>query len=83
VVKFTPGAYHASDNGHPIVHGKDTIAGNVITFKDAPGPNACPTTGKYKFTLKGKTLTFKRIHDSTSSSCIARATVLKHKLTKA
>ena len=82
VVKFTPGAYHVSDNGRAIVHGKDTIAGNVITLKDAPGSNACPVTGKYKFTLKGKTLTFKRIHDSTSSSCIGRATVLKHKFTK-
>ncbi len=83
VIKFTPGAYHVSDNGHPVVHGTDTVAGNVITFKDAPGANACPTTGKYKFTLNGKTLTFKRIHDSTSANCIGRGTVLKHKLTKA
>ena len=83
VIKFTPGAYHVSDNGHPVVHGKDTIAGNVITFKDAPGPGACPTKGKYKFSLKSGTLTFKRIHDSTSSNCIGRASVLKHKFTKA
>jgi hypothetical protein len=83
VVKFTPGAYHVSDNGQAIVHGKDTIVGNVITFKDASGSNSCPTTGKYKFTLKGQTLTFKRIHDSTSSACIGRTTVLQHKFTKA
>jgi hypothetical protein len=82
VIKFTPGAYHVSDNGHAIVHGKNTITGNVITFKDATGPNACPTKGKYKFTLRGKTLTFKRIHDSTSGNCIGRAIVLKHKFTK-
>lgn len=82
VIKFTAGAYHVSDNGHPVVHGKDTIAGHVITFKDSPGPNACPTKGKYKFTLNGTTLTFKRIHDSMSSSCIGRGIVLKQTFTK-
>ncbi len=83
VIRFTPGAYHVTDNGKAIVHGKDTITGKVITLKDAPGPNACPTKGTYRFTLKGKTLTFKRIHDSTSSSCIGRGLVLKHTFTKA
>jgi hypothetical protein len=82
VIKFTKGAYHVTDNGHAVVHGTDTIKGNVITLKDAPGPSACPTKGKYKFTLKGKKLTFKRIHDSTSNNCIGRRVVLKHTFTK-
>ncbi len=54
----------------------------MITFNDAPGPYDCPTNGKYKFMLKGKTLRFKRIHDSTSGICIARVIFLKHKFTK-
>ena len=81
VIKFSHGAYHVSQNGKPIVHGKDKIAGNVITLKDAPGPGACPTKGKYRFTTAGKTLTFKRVHDSTTH-CIGRGVVLSHTFTK-
>ena len=82
-INLRPGAYRVSQNGRAVVHGKDTITGNVITLKDAPGPNACPTQGKYRFSLHGKTLTFKRISDSTSGNCIGRVSVLKHKFTKA
>jgi len=83
VIKFTPGAYHVIDNGRAVVHGKDTIAGNVITLKDAAGPGACPAKGKYRFSLHGTHLTFKRISDSPSANCIGRILVLGHKFTKA
>ncbi|MBV9192834.1 MAG: hypothetical protein JO168_01735 [Solirubrobacterales bacterium] len=83
VINFTPGAYHVTNNGRAIVHGKSAIAGNVITLKDASGSNACSTKGTYRFALRGTTLTFKRIHDSRSSNCIGRVLVLAHKFTKA
>ena len=82
-IKFAPGAYHVSENGRAVVHGKDTITGNVITLKDVPGPASCPTKGKYRFSLHGKPLTFKRISDSTSGNCLGRVIVLKHRCTKA
>ncbi len=82
VIKFTPGAFHVSQNGKAIDRGTDSIKANVITLKDAPGPGACPTKGKYRFSLHGTTLTFKRISDSTSGNCIGRVLVLKHKFTK-
>jgi hypothetical protein len=82
VVKFGHGAYHVSENGKAIVHGKDKIAGDVVTLKDAPGPNACPTKGEYRFTIAGKTLTLTRVHDSTSPSCIGREVVLSHTFTR-
>lgn len=82
VIKYSHGAYHVSQNGKPIVHGKEKIAGDVITLKDAPGPSACPTKGKYRFTIAGNTLTFKRVHDSTTGNCIGRVVVLSHTFTK-
>jgi hypothetical protein len=82
VVTFGRGAYHVTQNGKPIFHGRDTIAGNVITFKDAPGPNACPTQGKYRFTIKGRFLILRRVHDSMTPSCIGRVIVLSSVFTK-
>lgn len=81
-IKFTPGAFHVSQNGKAVVHGKDTVKGNVITFKESPGPQSCPTKGTYRFTLHGPTLNFKRIHDSTSGACAGRVFVLKHTFTR-
>ena len=83
VIKFGHGVYHVSQNGKAVVHGRDKIVGNVITLKDAPGPSACPTAGKYRFRIAGKTLTFKRVHDSTTGNCIGRVVVLSsHTFTK-
>lgn len=82
IIKFGAGTYQTFENGHRLTHGTNTIKGNVITFNTAPGPYACPTQGKYRFALKGKTLTFKRIHDSTSGFCLARVIILKHRFTK-
>ncbi len=82
VITFTKGQYHVSDNGMAVIHGKDVIKGNVISFRDAKGSNACPTVGKYRFKLKGKKLTFKRISDSTSSNCLGRGLVLARTFTK-
>jgi len=53
VINFTKGAYHVSDDGHAITHGKDTITGNKITFRDTGGSGICPRAGKYKFKLPG------------------------------
>jgi hypothetical protein len=80
--KSSNDTYHVTKNGTAVTHGKNTFKGNVITFKDAPGPNACTTKGKYTYKLQGKTLTFKKISDSSSSNCIGREQVLKHTLTK-
>jgi hypothetical protein len=82
VIKFSRGTYKTFENGRPITHGTNTIKGHVITFKTSPGPYACPTKGTYRFALKGSTLRFKRIHDSTSGFCRAREILLKHEFTK-
>ena len=75
-IHFTKGAYHVFDDGHPLTHGKDTIKGNTITFRDTGGMGACPTVGKYKFKLTGNKLRFTVISDS--SSCAGRKGVLTH-----
>ena len=76
VIHFTPGAYHVSENGHPITHGKNTIKGNTITFHDTGGTGTCPGTGKYKFKLTGNKLRFTVISDP--ASCAGRKRVLTH-----
>jgi hypothetical protein len=81
-IKFTKGQYHVTQDGIAVVHGKDTIKGNVISLRDAKGPNACPAVGKYRFSVKGKKLTFKRLSDSKSPSCLGRGFVLAHTFTK-
>lgn len=73
-VKLKNGAYHVADSGHPIVHGKYSIAGNEISLKDTGGEGRCPGTGVYKFKVSGKTVTMKKVHDA--AACIGRETVL-------
>jgi hypothetical protein len=81
-INFKQGTYHETFDGKAAVHGKYTIKKHVIALTDAPGPDACPTKGKYKFTLKGKTLKFTRIHDSTSGNCLARTVVFSQTFEK-
>lgn len=76
VIHFTKGAYHVSEDGHAITHGKDVVTGNTITFHDTGGMGVCPGTGKYKFKLAGTKLRFTVITDS--SSCAGRKGVLTH-----
>jgi hypothetical protein len=76
IIKLKNGAFHATENGHPVTHGTYSISGNVITVKDAPGPGSCPAKGKYAFTKKGKHVTFTLVHDSKSPNCLGRQLVL-------
>jgi hypothetical protein len=79
VIDFTAGHYKATDDGHLVVKGKDTITGNEITLHDKSGSDVCPTPGKYKFKLTGTKLKFTKISDSSSSKCIGRVDVLTHR----
>lgn len=77
VLDFTPGKYAATDNGHSVVKGKDSIKGDKITFQPGTGPGKCPTPGKYKFKLSGNKLRFTVIKDS-NPKCAGRRDVLTH-----
>ena len=72
------GLYTVTDNGAAAVHGKDTIKGTKITFKDTGGKDSClgaGTTGTYKFKLNGNKLKLTKI--SENGSCgQGRAVVL-------
>jgi hypothetical protein len=74
-LKIKKGTYSASDDGHPVVHGKYTISGNEASFTDTGGTGKCPGTGVYKFKLKGKSLKFTKVSDP-NSGCVGRETVL-------
>lgn len=80
-IKFSSGRYRVTDNGHPVVHGRYRIKGDVITIKDTGGPAECPSTGKYTFKLRdhGRKLTFRLISDSSSAACIGRQDVITHR----
>jgi hypothetical protein len=80
--KSSNDTYRVTKNGALITTGKNTFKRNVVTFKDSSGPGACPTKGKYSYTLSGKTLTFKKISDSASGNCVGRQDVLKHALSR-
>ena len=74
-------AYTLARNKATAVAGTATIAGGKITFRDLAGPYRCAVSqasGTYKWTLKGKTLTFKPVSDL----CVGRKSVLAHKFTK-
>lgn len=77
VLNLTKGKYAATHNGKPVVHGKDSIKGNKITFQPGSGPGKCPAVGKYKFHLTGTKLRFTVISDS-NPACIGRRDVLTH-----
>jgi hypothetical protein len=81
VLKFTPGHYLVIWDGRPEDQGVYSIKGHVVTVHDTGGPAKCSGRGKYRFKLKGKTLTFKKISDP-SSSCVGREDVLKSKFTR-
>lgn len=81
VLKLTKGHYAVTRNGKLQVRGKDTIKGHVITVRDTSGPAKCSGTGKFRYTLKGKKLRFKKISDP-SKACAGRDVVLSHVFTK-
>ena len=77
-LSFKNGKYKAVVNGSTKASGKFTVSGSTVSL--GPGGAGCTTTGKYKFKLKGKTLTFTKISDG--AGCIGREGVLAHKFTK-
>jgi hypothetical protein len=78
VLDFSPGKYSATDNGHAVVKGKDSIKGDKITFQPGgSGQGKCPAAGKYKFKLSGSKLRFTVISDS-NPKCAGRRDVLTH-----
>lgn len=80
-VTLTNGKYTVTDKGMAVVHGKYTIKGSKITFKDTGGPDACPSPGIYRFKVSGKSVTLKRLSDS-NPKCVGRATVVTGTFTK-
>jgi hypothetical protein len=79
-IQFVPHSYYGYFVVHQneqVVEGKDSIKGNKITFHDKSGTGACPGTGKYKFKLSGKKLTFTLISDP-KPACIGRKDVLTY-----
>jgi hypothetical protein len=74
-------AKRVGNSGQVLVTGHAKIAGAQITFQKETGPAACKgsqSAGRYGWSLKGKTLTFKRFADK----CIGRRTILGGKFTK-
>jgi ABC-type xylose transport system permease subunit len=80
-IKFEHPNYTVTDNGAVVIHGKYTIKGTTITFRDKTGKDVCPGAGKYTINKTGTTLTFTRISDTTA--CLGRETVLAGTFTKA
>jgi hypothetical protein len=77
-ITFKSGKYSVVRNEKAVTHGDYTIKGTTISLTDKGGPDKCKGTGKYKFKLAGKTLTFTKISDT--AACGGRTAVLAHKL---
>src|ERR1700730_10574399 len=65
---FSGSKYTITFNNALAVHGTLTQKGNKLTFADKGGKYACSGQGVYGYTLIGRTLTFKRVSDS-SAKC--------------
>jgi hypothetical protein len=71
--------YTVTDNGAVVLHGRDTIKGTKISFKDLGGRDSClgtATTGTYKFKLTGSKLKFTKVSETKKSCGQGRAIVL-------
>jgi hypothetical protein len=79
-LKLATGHYKALHNGKLAVKGIDTTVAHVITLTDTGGPDKCKGTGKYKYRLHGKKLTFTKISDS--KACAGRSALLKYTFKK-
>lgn len=73
--KAQDGTYKVAVNGHAVDHGKYTVKGPKISFKDTGGAAKCPGTGVYKYKLSGKTLKFTLVSDK-AAACAGRRGVL-------
>ena len=81
-IKFSHGKYRVIKNGRTVVRGKYTVSGPKLNMKDTSGVLACKPTGRYRYSLSGRTLKFRNTGDR-SIGCLGRATVLSHVFTKA
>jgi hypothetical protein len=79
-VSLKSGKYAAKLNGNAVVNGKYTVKKSTISLTDTGGSGKCKGTGKFKFTLKHKTLTLKKISDT--KACADRDMVLAHPFKK-
>jgi len=79
-VTLKSGKYTAKLNGKAVVNGNYTIKKSTISLTDTGGSGKCTGTGKFKFTLKNKVLTLKKISDA--KACSPRDMVLAHKFNK-
>jgi hypothetical protein len=73
------GVYTVTENGTKVLHGRDTIKGTKISFKDTGGKDSClgaGTTGHYKFKLKGHKLKFTKISEAKKGCGQGRLIVL-------
>src|SRR6266508_5815557 len=74
------GTYTIVDNGQLLVRGKYSTTGSKITFGHETGSGACAKSGTYTWSKTGKTLKFRRVHDS--PLCSGRSAVLAHTFTQ-
>lgn len=74
-IKYDDGKLTLTRNGEAVVNGVYKITGNEIEVTDESGMMACGgdlKTGRYKWKLEGKNLTFEKIEDD----CPGRAGAL-------
>jgi hypothetical protein len=76
VLNFTRGHFIATRNGTREGTDKFSVTGDTIRFQ--PTTTGCSGTGRYKFTIASKHLTFVGIADK----CVGRRALLSHTLTK-
>jgi hypothetical protein len=74
------GTYTVADNGRLLIRGKYSATRSKITFGHETGNGACAKSGTYAWKKTGKTLRFRRVHDS--PLCSGRSGVLAHTFTQ-
>jgi hypothetical protein len=77
---FASPNYTIGYNGSTVVKGSFSQSGGKVTFSDKSGKLACPGKGVYSYKVSGRTLTFKKVSDS--SKCAGRIAVLAVPFTK-
>jgi hypothetical protein len=78
---FKNGTYTVTQNTKTMITGKYAINDGRVSLGHEHGPDACSTTGTYKYKITGATLKFTRVSDS-SAGCAGRVAVLASTFTK-
>ena len=78
---FSSSNYAVSFKGTKVAVGTYTTSGRKVTFTDKSGTAACPGKGVYRYTLSGRSLTFKVVSDK-NAACAGRRAVLAGTFTK-